>query len=91
MHKEEAPGSAFWGSLQLIDTGDPNVDLVMVGQKSSHSQTHTHPHPTLQCALTLMLFPSLAGVDRRWNPDILFLCHLPGGHDLTGKLQQVQV
>lgn len=30
-------------------------------------------------------------MDRCWDPDILLLCHLPGGHDLTGELQQVQV
>lgn len=83
MHREEAPGSAFWGS---INTEDPHVDLVIAGQKSSHCQPPPIP------VLTLVLFlPSLTGMDRRRNPDILFLCHLPGGHDLTGKLQQVQV
>ena len=31
------------------------------------------------------------GVDRRWDPDILLLRHLPGGHDLAGELQQVPI
>lgn len=83
MPEEEAPGSAFWGSLELINTVDPHVDIVMVGQKSSHCQDPvltSGNHPNIPTHI-----PS-SGMDRRWNPDILFLCHLPGGHDLTGKL-----
>lgn len=34
---------------------------------------------------------TLPGMDRCWDPNILLLRHLPGGHDLAGELQRVQV
>lgn len=50
------------------------------------------PHPHQQASASLSpLFPHLAGVDWCWNPDLLFLCHLFGRHDIFGKLQQVQI